>query len=545
MELIEHFLYLSISSLLGLSIRLPFATISMTAPDAFGEYSKILGWSNKKWNDYRILDSVNPGTFPRPSLFHFIISRFPKHSWRIVAVLGNYLSDIATGIWVYVVFYLSSIHLLELAAFEARLGGFLAMLLFLTSPLLFPNLARLKANNNRTLGLLLCTLYFTFIFGVIEMGGIITGVLALLTAYLIILASTFGMQVIIFFSIPLSILYLNILPILIPAVVIGIGWLFPVSGVRSLLIFKKYHTQMYYSQLNSHSIRKRNLFYNIYLIIKFIVNKKFKKSIDLLTNHSPLLILLYSVPILWLIPFLVMNYGLPESTISNSSIWLFCNSMIISSSIIFLGTSIGPGRIFGQAERYFEYSLPMLCVGITVWVFHEIKLANSVLIGFIIFQIALIPLLHLLYNSTSIIRLLSYKKILSIDISEETTEVVDFLKEQPNELKVATLPMKLARLFSSLTLDVEYNRIKYYNHMMLSSESLKDGMSDYFEDNDLVYTYGISPIRLKEKYGINYIIIKNSFCDIYDHKYDHHPFYSSLRNLKIVFDNSEFTIFQY
>ena len=297
---LQIFLFVAVS-IFGFIIRLPFATWKTgIAGDNMGGFSKIYGLSRKAFIRYDIHDAVNgDGYFPRPALFHYLVSRFPKKVWRISAVFLNILFDIFTGWIVFgMTLYLSFDDVKNEYSFDL---GLLALLVFYTSPLLLPVTARLKATNNRTMGLFFATCYFVVLYFSIENAYYYIGMIVF--AYLCIIGSTFALQAILFFTPLLCLCLAQFMPVAILFASILVMWFLPFTGIKGILIFKWKHILMYNRNLKtSNSTKDRKLLINTMLL--FFAPNGLTKKLKLFLYDAPLTILLYSVPF---VPFLFIS----------------------------------------------------------------------------------------------------------------------------------------------------------------------------------------------------------------------------------------------
>lgn len=529
---IESLLLIIVGLLFGFSIRLPFAFFR--ASDGFGEYSKLIALSQKRWIDYKIPDAANPGTFPRPSLVHFFISRFPKSIWRPVAILFNISADLTIAVFLYFLTPALLGNLIELTPSTAQSAGFLSMMVFLSTPILLPITARLKATNGRAISLLMTTAYFFSLWHGMEVHLWIGGVIAFILAYLIFLTSTFASQVILFFSIPMSVLYLNATPLLIPLTVLTLGYFLPFTGIRSLLIFKYWHTQFFASVFLKTRVGQRNLFANIF---KFFVQLKTNliEAKNLLMLDTPLFILLYSVPGLWLLFSNWMGQGwLPWYWQEPLAKFLWI--ILFSSGVVFVATATGIGRIFGEAERYFEYSSPMVTMLIVVLTFTYQSNPVLMLLALIFLQISVVVLVHTFEDSSRITRLIRYEPAIH---SRSVKDLIDYLLNLKGDIRIITLPDKFCRLLSSQTLEPSQGRIKYYYRMMLTHQSFKNGMENYFRDSSTASSFDISPSEMNRHYGINRVVVEKKFLEK-----DKGVFSQALNAFPVVFENDVFSVYE-
>lgn len=531
----------TVLGLFGLAIRLPFALLYTSATDSVGEYSKLKSWRKKKWNDFRFLDSANDGIFPRPALYHYWISRFPRKYWRLFAILGNHLSDVLVAIITYFAFIWTMQDYTSMTAEKLRFSALLASIVFLTTPLLFPNTARLKANNGRSPSILYCTIYFLLLIYTIVSQSWLLIVPLIILIFIILHVSTFGTQAIMFFGLPLAIYFQSVLPFVLPVIVITTGWFIPSSGIKQLLTFKRYHIQFYLDKLSVRNIDNRSLVTSIFQLVLALIKRNLKDVHSLVIRNSPLIILSYSVPILFIGCYLLFIDVIPES-MSSEPIWDYGISMLIASSVVFVFTSFGYGKVFGESERYFEYSAPMITFMIVFMFMGVSEYAPIVLSLLIITQLSIVVIFHLFRDEKNIDRIISYDILLSESHSQEMQELIGFLQNGNDIKHVATVPIKLARLLSSFTLDPNNVQVKYYYHLMLQFNGKSYDLKNYQDEVKDFYDFKIGADELKEKYGIDYIIIDKNYSK--RATMEDNELINSLINYPICFQNERYYVYK-
>jgi len=338
----------------------------------------------------------------------------------------------------------------------------------------------------------------------IEAGGIFWFAGAIIFGILAILVSLFAGQVIVFFSFPMALFYWNIFPLLIPALVIGIGFMVPPLGIKDIILFKWSHHKWYLKNTKDTTAEGRNLFVNVFKFFMFLPTKPLEAG-KILLSKAPLLILLYSVPALLLVSYYCVRFGFVGYFWENPYL-KFCMIMSLSSLIFFLLTSTGKGTVLGEAERYFEYSAPMVTVlAVCVGMFY-IGEPFVNLFTLIIFQISVVLFIHSFGGKINIESLLTFRAAKT----QQVDNLINYLLDIQGEVKVATVPLKLAELLSSCTMGASERGIKYYYYMLMSGEAPGNGFKEFSEDTSSS-VFRISPKKLNEKYGINYIVTSKRY----------------------------------
>lgn len=515
---------------LGLLIRL---IVSMrTSSDDWGTGTKIAKHRGKRWLNYEMPDSLVAGIFPYPMLLHFLISRLPKSRWALASLVVNVGSDLVVGVAVGAV-VMFGLDWGEAAGRSPHRYAFLGCLLFLTLPVLIPVTSRMRAGNGRAPGLVLTTVYFCCVALSIEQASVLWLVPAAVAAGAAFLTSFFAGQTLVFFSLLLSLFYLHWAPLVPVTAALAIGLLVPKIGIRDVVVFKVNHFIWYHRNRDKGTTAaNRNLLGNVVAFSVSLITNRARAS-RLFLREAPLLIAVYSVPPIWFLVAALANLGVGE-TMGLSPIMKFCLLMVLCSTIAFLLTATGPLTIFGQAERYYEYSAPMLCVAVALLGVEAGFVSTHGILLLVIGQLAVVFLIHFMSSGR-------HQRGLAgrLDDSPELRELVEFLKQIPGEVRAATLPIKLPILLSAHTGNDRNSSIKYYYRFILNRDRKLDGFRYFEQDTERWDLFRSTPAELAAKYDLNTMIIETRFLNNRTSK-----FVGELRQLEPEFSNSSYQVFR-
>ena len=525
--------YVTVGVIFAFLSRIPLAALSDSS-DGWGDHSKILAQRRGKWIRYDIPDSAVPGTFPRPALSHFLVSRFPTRFWRPASVVMNSAADVLVSIFV----YWSTFSLLSANGYgdpnQVSIASFSSMMMFLTLPLLVPLTARLQANNGRSLGLLFTTGYFISLGYFLVTGTYLWLVPAGSFIALVILTSTFATQVVAFFSLILALCYTTLAPILVIGTVVGLGFALRKTGVRDLIYFAINHTIWFVRNIDTNDVSKRTLLSSAFLFPYHLFTDLFKARSSFFQT-SPLLIGSYSAPPIWL--FLYAYYLHRDITVLWADPMMkFFSAMVLCGLIMFLITSVGVFRVLGEAERYLEYASPMFVVAAVVYSLASSAVGLEVIFPVIIIQIGTILFIHAFADSNRVKRLLEFRH----STLDEFKGVVEFLKQLPGDVRVATMPLKLPRLLSLYTNEEGRGRIRYYYRFIFDRDAGLDGFRRFDEDTVDVDVFAGPPARLKEKYGIEYIVVDKGFLETVEDR----EFVAALAQTTPIYQSDRYDVYR-
>lgn len=510
----------------GFLLRLPLALLPAT--DQYVHDLFIAWQKGRRWVYQDFPDSVYPGSWGYPVLVHWLIARFPRSWWRPVALVVNIVPDLvwAAGVYIAVDWLLADVA--GLPADARREFAFLAMLLLVSLPVLLPITARVKATGGRTVGGLMTTVAFVALAVFMARGGWVWLPVALVGMLGTFLTSRFGLQTTVFFSVLMALAYLNPAPVLVLVTALAISWFVRPLRLREVLIGKINHLIWYFRDPKIGNVaHRRNLLLNVIRLPWYVVTD-WKRAGGVVLLDAPLLIAAYSLPPLWLLGYALATPGVPTGLWAAPAL-RFCLVMVGAGAVVFVITSIRPMTVMGQAERYFEYAAPMLVVAAVV-ASAQYELARPMhLVALVVVQVCVVVLIHVLSHPERVSGLLRPGSD-----APQARRLAEFLTAQPDEARVAVLPIKQAFLLAWYTYDRADARVRYYYPTLQREGQGLTGLPDFQEDTEFFDLFAGRPERLAEKYGINYVVTERSFEDAVDSEFtralhERRPLYTNAR----------------
>lgn len=443
-----------------------------------------------------ILDNAQ---MPYPPLIHFLASRGSEKFEKIVAQIISVGSDAATGVALYVglLYFLPTV-----GGSDDSVQGYalVSTLAFLCLPILLPVTARIKAANGRPLGLLLCTVFYVIVLFSLNYSARVL-VLAILAVYLIVVASKFALQVIFFVTPVLSVLVWSWYPLIPLGFILAHVVCLPKSSVAMLCRDKISHALRY--KIAGSTAEHRNIIRNFFFFTS--LGRDYGKSCSLLRRTSPLLIALYSIP--YALFVLVAPVVLPDGqSVWSDSVLTYCHHLTLAATLVFLATSTGPLRVFGQSERYFEYVAPwvMLFTAGMMFKFGDPEMVWPVFM--LALNILLTAFLHIGTDMSVLRRLGSFH----FEGDEDLVQVHDYLSQR-GECRAAPVPIKLSYIFMGLAFKEGMEGLRYYHPTMSSYPVPLDNYKEKKELFENPFVFRNSPQWVKRRLGIDVIIEDTTF----------------------------------
>jgi len=482
---------------------------------------KIVGFGKHK-----ALKSVYDGKYAYPAFPHFIISLFSEKDQIKAAYFLNILYDCCHILIFYFVvkaIFANYVVLNVTPYFEPHI---IATLLFGTSPILFPYTARLKSFGGRTFGNLAAIIYFASLGACLILNNFFYLIITVASGILILLSSQFAMQVMIFFSLILSIIYLNAIPILAIGLVFSLGIISPFLGILDIIKSKINHYIWYaknYKKGTGPSERNRLVDIIKYPIYLFSEPKKFY---ELTFKKLSLVIATCSLPTLvFLIIFFAKDYHQFISYLNNE-ILKYLVFITLASLIVFTLISFKWLSFLGEAERYFEYSTGAIIILFVIYCF-DYGYYNLLYFMFIFHIFIIIANLM-----ASLKRLI--KNALKLENDPNFNELMGFLNAQEGS-RILSIPTKLSFKLSACSHD---NLVFYYQFL---TEKKIDGFKRQHEDEHLYNFIKPDFDYFIQTYQIDTFVVEKKALKKSKRK---HKINYSFTNLKLVFENEEYLIYQ-
>lgn len=513
---------------LGFALRIPFAAIpEKNNSDQWGVLTKIQKHVGLRWVDYSMPDAIPSGIFPYPMLVHFIISRFPEKRWKMINVFINQLSDLVVAALVFLMILFSG------ATFEGWADlAWMGALLFVSLPVLMPITDRMRAHNGRCFGMMLNAVYLLALYSIIQHGSYWAWAAAIVLLLGIFIVSFFAMQTAVFFTIGLSIWYLDPAPLLLLLGTIAISFIFPSIGARDTLFFKVNHFIWYWNNYQKNTTATgRNLFKNVWRFFR-VLGKDRTESLHLMYRTSPLLIAVYSVPCFWVLAG-ILAFSPAARLPFSGGFGEFCLAIVVICTVIFLLTSTGNLVIFGESERYFEYAAPYLCVAFIMAIQSAGFAADKLTLGLVALNVSIILFNDTVYTK----RVFRMLREPSTDTAENARDVVEFLGTQPGEeVRVATIPIKLPILLRAHNQKPE--KVRFYYRFIQQGLQL-DAFRYFDEDIVDLNVFQSVPSNLKRKYGITHILCQKTYL-----KKGRFEFIDALMASTPIYQNEDYAVFE-
>ena len=294
-----------------------------------------------------------PNTMSYPVGFHRLVRYLPidiieKYNW----IPNLVIFSVFTAIYVVYVRYI------ELALLQEDGWEIILIVLFYfylsISNLVFygPAIAYIKLSE-RLLARMSCSLYFLSLTAWFIWADWISAVLSMIFCAITLVTSTFGVQVILFSTIVLSLLFLTISNI----AIVLIGLVLSVLLSRGYILTSLIHTVRYW-RIYKLFVKKGasqnaalSRYINPAVLISFLKQKKYGRAIGQCITKEPVRAMLFYPELLVLgilVPYIPVEISIQLVLV------------VISILILYLITSTEKLNHLGEAYRYIEYSLYMI-----------------------------------------------------------------------------------------------------------------------------------------------------------------------------------------
>jgi hypothetical protein len=508
MELLSLLLILSF----GFMLRLSFS--SAESSDDWVSFWLIQRQGGGRWLTYEVSDSMVRGIYGYPVLQHFIVSRFPEKYWEHTGRILNILYDLATALCVYGVTRWLSMQMGVTILISGLDMAAVATLLFLTTPILLPVTARMRAIKARSMGLMLTTLYFCAMGIWSVTGGWHYLLAAVLIGQLIILSSMFALQVLVLFSCFLSLFFLSPVPTFIIIVTLIVGYYLPKVGTRESLRFMWHHKRWYVRNYEKGTTAaKRNSLREILLLPYYMV-VDFRKFLLLSFVKVTPIIAIYSAPIPFALVVIWLVHKEQWTSMAQVPYLAYAWGIVAASLVAFLLTSFKQLSFIGQAERYLEYSAPAFSLIFPFVLITYPEGTRTVMLWSLI-------LIHIIFTFANFLFVKrEAAEIRGGYVPGDLQEVVDWCTRKLNSARIATVPCKLGFLLSTIMGMKVPGRYEFYYKFILRSnetgfryyeedtggyEKVRDG---WIESKEI---FKATPHTLSKQYGATHLLINKKY----------------------------------
>ncbi|MFX0124898.1 MAG: hypothetical protein ACFFAE_14805, partial [Candidatus Hodarchaeota archaeon] len=298
----------------------------------------------------------------------------------------------------------------------------------------------------------------------------------------------------------------------------------PQLGIRDILRFKYEHMKWYRRNYDKGTTASnRNRLSDILCLPLYLVTNP-NKFIEIFFYKSSYIIAMYSVPPLVFSGLILLRFNNLNEIFGNPLI-RYVSFVVIGSVLIFFLTSMKPFLYLGQAERYFEYSIPFIAFLFVFLVFKK-NLSHYLIYYTVVVQIIFV-LINFIVVNLSFIK----SKLLGAE-NPEFYEVLRVLKGF-NNLKILTIPTKMSFKISYY-FDGEHNF--YYRSINEIGKGFRYLEEDWnwFElpRPDLEY--------FRKKYGVNTFVVWKEALE-YSKRISMDYDFSELEK---IFENNQYVIFK-
>ncbi len=485
----------------------------------------IIKQSAKSGFNYQVENSIPNGYFGYPRFPHWVVSHFPEKYWNIAGRVLNILYDcIAIVIIYFVILSCLKYGWVQVPKPYGNLPFYIA-LLYGTTPILFPVTARLKSFAGRTIGGLFSLVYFLGLGAAFVGGYPVFYMLAIAGGVMTIVSSQFGMQNITFVSIFLSLFYWSWVPSTVLLVSFLTAILIRPFRVEKILKFKFSHYVWYLRNSAGTTAEGRNKIKD-YIRLPLYLFKKPGVFLDLITRKLTFIILLYSVPMFFALVTLVLLDPETVQDIWKTPVCRYITGIIGGGIFAFILTSLKPFLFLGQAERYFEYSAPFICV---LFVLYGVRQGWYVQVSMyvVVIHICIIMATFLFLTSGKF-----KQNVQMVDRSRDS--LFSYLNQTTEELRILTIKVKNSW---DIACQVTNPKVIFY-YLFIRS----DGKGfEYMEQDFVKYNVPKPDFEIfKRKYKINTLIVETSIAEtgkLGNITYD-------FDGLKNVAENDEYRMFR-
>lgn len=468
--------------------------------------------TGRPWVNYEVDDSVLHGYYGYPVLVHWAISRFPSKHQILVGRVLNIIPDLLSGVVVYCL-SMRAVNTLNLSGQYRDILSLAAMLLYLTLPLLIPaHLSRMKTIKSRSWGSFFVLVYLLSSYQIVFNADIIFLLVGIISGLLCILSSMFALQVIVIFSLFLSLFYFHYGFILLIIFIFAISFSIPQLKAREPILFYIHHKWWYLRNFEKGTTAapRKNIINT--LLLPYYLIRKPRRFIYIIITTLPFTIIIISFPELIALAAIYVQHSNDFLNFSEP-IYHFSFAVGFTSLIVFFIVCFRSFSFIGQAERYFEYTSPFLCVLFPYLLvkYLEPLVAFNYLMLFCLLHIAVVLFYFLIANIDQVINT-------HFDRDKDFLEAFEWLRNRGEEGTILTVPCKLGFRLSylnhragggkSFSFFFKFIKIPGENGFRYYEESTGGLDSDSLPSKEVLKP---TPHQLKERFGAFYILISKRY----------------------------------
>ncbi len=451
-----------------------------------------------------------------PYFYHRILSYLSR---EFVERYGRYQSALFDILQVIIIFTVTKFYLAKSAGELPYYIPLICSLSYSLYPIFFKvGDARNITLNARPVGELFSNIAIISLMLFCLTGSYVFIIISLLNGTLTFLSSKFGVQAYVFMSILIGLIGLNYLYVTIPAVSFLLAIL--MSGGKYLQVLNGHITHSYFI----YKVRGNpGLGYSILWKFLGILKKNPRNALEELYRFPLFSILIHSPFYLVLIVFAFVKFPVffRDGFVQFFSIWAVAGFLVV------ILTSFKKTKFLGEADRYGLYCAMPLAIIAPMFLYENLDPDLFLIIMALYFSLCLIYIY------------ITYRVWGSMPTSENHLTLINYLKSLPPS-NCACNPISLSYEMAYMT-----------QHMILfNPPGFGYHLKNYPEDlklyNELYSTYPLlnkNLIRLKEKYKLDFLILRNkyaykSFSNIRElvSEYD-------LDNCIKVYENNDYQVF--
>jgi hypothetical protein len=279
-----------------------------------------------------------------PWLFHWLLSFVsPRHVLRTGHLFGT-VTDVCL--------FAAIIFALTLSFPDDSRVIWMALAVVAGAPLLSRERTGKLTLRERPLGVLLGGLVFVLLAAAYQTHSPLAWACAALVGSSIFLASKFGTQAFVGHCLLTGMLLGDVRIVLVPPISLLLALVWSRRHVWRVLRSQARHLRLFWTDIYAgfDTVRER---YSLKPVLEPVSFRTRRRRFGKLVRRHPVAVALTGLPLLILVPSWGMN---PELRLSPS--FELSLAWLGASAMLFVITSIGKLRIFGQAERYFDLGVP-------------------------------------------------------------------------------------------------------------------------------------------------------------------------------------------